>query len=275
MAASPMKGRPADLPGSERYAHGSRARYVAGCRCAECRAANTRAYHQRQAKALAAVGELAGPAALSGRCPGVDGKPCETSSKLRRDSKGGVCGGCRARLVWNGLVDAKPARAHLRRLSRRGVGYKSVADAADVGQTTVSEILSGAKRRIRCQAAKRILAVTAEAVADHAVVDGRATWKLLDELLARGVRKAEIARRLGMLTPALQIRRARVLARTAYAVARLHRVLSKPVTQTIAPPTVCGCARAVIFELDGKYFCGKCDQPARSDDASRAKESHK
>jgi hypothetical protein len=263
-----VSARPADLPGSERYAHGSRARYVTGCRCAECRAANTRAYHALQAKALAAVAELGTTAAPAGPCPGVEGKPCAAGSRLRCDSKGGVCGTCRVQLVWNGLVDAKPVRAHLRKLSRRGVGYKSVADAADVGQTTVAEILSGAKRRIRSQAAKRILAVTAEALADHAIVDARATWKLLDDLIERGVSKAEIARRLGMKTPALQLRRSRVLARTAYAVARLHRMIGKP--PELSTPIVCACARAVLFELDGEYFCGKCDRRARAVDAARA-----
>lgn len=40
LAAEP-KGRPKDMPPAERYEHGTRARYVAGCRCDSCRRANT------------------------------------------------------------------------------------------------------------------------------------------------------------------------------------------------------------------------------------------
>jgi len=51
-------------------------------------------------------------------CIGVDGAPCPTRTHLRKDSTGEVCGRCRARLVWNGLVPADGVRAHLRKLSR-------------------------------------------------------------------------------------------------------------------------------------------------------------
>ena len=276
--------RPADLPAAEAYEHGTRARYVTGCRCAECRAANTRAYHEHQARAVAAAVELApvppAPApqlwtapdgskrlrTYARACPGVDGAPCPNRSHLRKDSKGGVCGRCRELLVWNGLVDARPVLRHLRKLSRKGVGYKAVADAADVGRTTLVEILSGRKRTIRRQAERRVLAVTVEAIADHALVDGAPTWKLLHELIARGLRKGEIAQRLGMQRAALQIGKERVLARTAYAVARLHRVLSVPAPETgRAALGVCSCAKPVVFELDGEDYCGRCDRHARAE----------
>jgi hypothetical protein len=278
--------RPLDLPGPEAFSHGTRARYVTGCRCAECRAANTRAYHERQARAKAAAAELvAAPAprlqewtlpngskgfrVYSRACPGVDGAPCPNGSHLRKDSKGGVCGRCRELLVWNGLVDAAPVRRHLRKLSRKGVGYKSVADAADVGRTALVELLSGRRRQIRKQAERRILAVTVEAIADHGIVDGAATWKLVDELIARGLRKGEIAQRLGMQRAALQLGKERVLARTAYAVARLYRVLSAP-AEGRAALGVCSCSKPVVFELDGENYCGRCDQRAR---AERTEES--
>lgn len=51
------------------------------------------------------------------------------------------------------------------------------------------------------------------------------TWRLLDELVARGWSKSELARRLGLGSPALQFSRDRVRASTARAVEALHAEL--------------------------------------------------
>ena len=45
---APYPRRPVDLPPAERYLHGSRARYVTGCRCAPCREANNEYARMRQ-----------------------------------------------------------------------------------------------------------------------------------------------------------------------------------------------------------------------------------
>jgi hypothetical protein len=55
------------------------------------------------------------------------------------------------------------------------------------------------------------------------MVPARRTWRLIEQLLEEGFSKARIARELGMQTPALQLRRARVLARTELAVEKLWR----------------------------------------------------
>lgn len=55
--------RPSDLPPAERYQHGTRSRYVTGCRCDACRAANAAAYHERQARAKAAAALITTPSA--------------------------------------------------------------------------------------------------------------------------------------------------------------------------------------------------------------------
>lgn len=269
-------GRPSELPQAAQFTHGTRSRYVTGCRCDECRAANTRAYHDRQARAKAAAAELAAPrreklapqvwTAPDGTqqtrlyqraCAGVHSKPCPKGSHLRKDSTGTVCSSCRERLVWNGLVGTTKVLRHLARLSAHGVGYKSVAAAADVGHTTLCDILRGRKNKIRFQSERSVLAVTAEAIADHGIVDAGETWRLLNDLLARGLSKSEIARRLGT-KPALQVNRQRVLARTAYAVARLHRIVTTPKASEPAP-MLCSCAKPVVFELDDEHFCGKCE----------------
>lgn len=219
--------------------HGTRARYVRGCRCAACREANRLAYHARQAKAKAAAAELAVRSrepiektppggtpqtrTYRTRCPGLPGERCPKRSHIRRDSIGGVCAVCRSRLVWNGLVDARAARRHLRRLSRAGVGYKQVADAALVSPTIVGKILRGERKRIRKATSDRILEVDAGARADGALVDAAETWRMLRELEAEYFSKAELARQLGYRAPALQVGKRRVRASTEARVRRLYR----------------------------------------------------
>lgn len=233
--------RPADLPSAERFPHGIRARYVTGCRCDECRAANRRAYHERQARgraAAAAVTTQGGPApqawtapdgtrrtrVYKRACPGVNGRPCPKRAHLRADSTGGVCGTCRMALTWNGLVDAGPARRHIKALSRVGVGRDAVAAASDVGVTTIQDIRSGAKRKIRKATADRILAVDQGAAADRAYIPAEPTWRKVQELvLEDDFTQGEIARRLGYAAPALQLGRGRITAKNALRVDRLYR----------------------------------------------------
>jgi hypothetical protein len=234
--------RPLDLPPAERYRHGTRSRYVAGCRCDPCRAANTAAYHERQARAKAAAAELPAAAATPApqewtgpdgvkrvrvykrACPGVNGEPCPIGAHLRKDSKGGCCRACREKLVWNGLVDAGPARAHLLALSAQGVGRRSVEAACDVANSLLEEIKTGRKARIRKKTADRILSVDVGAVADHGLVSARETWGLIEQLLELGCTRKEIARRLGSIaaTPALQLRRGKVLAITQARVRKVY-----------------------------------------------------
>lgn len=123
----------------------------------------------------------------------------------------------------NGLVDARPVRKHLLALRRAGVGRRGIADAAGVPASTVAKLASGAKHRLREATARRLLAVTAEAAADGTRVPAGPTWALIGELQREGFSKAEIARRLGYVRPALQLGRRRVLASTAQKVERFYR----------------------------------------------------
>lgn len=170
--------RPADMPGAERWPHGVRARYACGCRCSECRAANSEYERYRQ--------------------------------KVRHED-------------WNGLVDAAPARRHLQALSAKGVGYKTVGDACDVARSTLTEVLAGRKRQIRARTSKAILAVTAAAIADHALVDAAGMWRRISVLQADGFSKAELARRLGFKREAIQFGKKRVLAKTVQRVERFYK----------------------------------------------------
>lgn len=172
----PTRSRLAERP------HGTRLRYISGCRCMLCRAANSR-------------------------------YECGRAAARRR-------GG------WNGLVPAIRARMHIEALSCQGVGFKSVALAADVGKTVVLQVRTGQKRQIRAETERRILAVDRAAIADGGLVPARPTWRRIAALLDEGFSKAELARRLGYQRPALQLGRRRITARNAVRVERLfNRVM--------------------------------------------------
>jgi len=145
--------------------HGDRLRYIAGCRCDECRKANSR--YERERQQARAAGD------------------------------------------WNGIVSAEAARRHMKKLSRQGVGRRAVQAATDIADTILSEIRSGRRQRIRVRG-------------DAALVPAGPTWGLIEDLLAAGFTKGEIALGLGRKTPALQLNKAFVTLRNAAAVKRLH-----------------------------------------------------
>lgn len=171
----PVQQLAADKP------HGSRLRYMAGCRCDLCRSANA-AYERDRIEA-------------------------------RKNGD------------WNGIVPACHARRHLNRLSRLGVGRRTVADVTDIAETILAEIRSGKRKNIRARTERLILAVTAESAADRALIPATKTWALLNELIAAGYTRGHIALALGAKTPALQISKHQVTVRHAADVARLHRRL--------------------------------------------------
>lgn len=262
--------RPKGLPTAEHYPHGARARYVAGCRCGECKGANRQAYHDRQARAKELAEQITTEKADAPQvwtapdgtkkvriykraCPGVNGKPCPHGSHLRKDSKGGVCGRCRLQLDWNGLVSATPARKHLRKLSRQGVGYKMVAEAACVSITVTDKIRTGKKKHIRAKTEKRILEVDAGAVADHGRIDAKETQQLLKEMLEAGYTKTDLAGRLGSKAkvPALQLlKTGKVTAKNAQKVRKLHKEIT----------------RELDWEKRGKYLCTNCGRSHKKKD---------
>lgn len=127
---------------------------------------------------------------------------------------------------WNGIVDAGPARAHLLKLSRAGVGQWSVVAATDIARSMIHEIKNGDRPRIRARTARKILAVTTDQRADHSHVRAAHTWVLIRELLREGYTKSALANLLGYKTRAIQYRRHRVTARNAQRVLALHRKLT-------------------------------------------------
>lgn len=103
-----------------------------------------------------------------------------------------------------------------------------VAEAANLATSIVFSIRTGERKRIRARTARRILAVTTACRGDAALVSAARTWQLISLLLDEGYTRTALARLLGSTskTPALQIRRDRVTARTAANVERLYRRLT-------------------------------------------------
>jgi hypothetical protein len=232
----------------EQFPHGTRSRYTAGaCRCDPCRAANRDAYRVRRARELELLAELgpepAAPAppivkvwrprggeprarTYRRACPGVKGRSCRRQTFVRSDSVGGVCATCRRSLAFNGLVPANRARRHIFSLARQGIGLMAVAAAGDLGHATLWAIKTGRKKRIMASTSARILAIDKGARADGALVPARQTWHLIRDLLAEGfTRRAIAVRALGCKSknPQLQLRRDRVTARNAHAIAKFYR----------------------------------------------------
>lgn len=221
-------------------AHGTRSRYVAGCRCEPCRIANRRYYVGRSEAVRVAAGEVEpNPGAATTTsfyrtrrdgsryriearaCPGTGGQPCVAGGVWLR-GQGEVCFRCvdKAR-VWNGLVPAERARQHLRRLSLAGIGRRTVSDACDVADSVLAEILSGEKVTIRAQTERRILDVNEGARADGSVIDSRPSWALIEDLVRRGATKRWVSAELGYAHYLQAL--PHISAKNAMRIAKLHR----------------------------------------------------
>lgn len=123
---------------------------------------------------------------------------------------------------WNGCVDASRAREHLRALSKAGVGKRAVAAASDVAVSVVDAVRGGRKARIRARTERRLLAVTVEMMSDGALTSARPALQMIEALRTEGFSKAELARRLGYASPALQFKGTRMRARSAARIAALY-----------------------------------------------------
>jgi hypothetical protein len=128
--------------------------------------------------------------------------------------------------VWNGVVSAEEAKAHLGKLSRVGVGSHSVADAGSIGHSTLAKVKRG-KSQIRAKTLRRILSVDEGAAADHALAppaDVRQMKKRIKQLTAKGFRRHHLATLLGMKSYGLQVGKAKgALVVTVAAVEKLWR----------------------------------------------------
>lgn len=126
---------------------------------------------------------------------------------------------------WNGLVSARKVRAHLKALSKKGVGRRAVAAASDVPEGTLNAIQAGKQQHLRAQSERRILAVTVDMASDHALIDIAPTLSLLRELKEAGFSQRRVARELGRKQPSLQLSKSRITPLMASRIAKVHRRL--------------------------------------------------
>ena len=198
-----------DLAKLASYDHGTRARYVSGCRCEDCRGANRDYAKAREIR----MHELASTVVPSGppipstmrrkgreenilRCPGVNGAQCARGGLWLRAGLP-VCARClELATVWNGLVDARPAREHIRKLQKQNVGIKQISDASGVATITISRILHE-DDVARVSTVRALLAVTVEARADGALVPAARSREIVRTLKKLGMRQRQMIAELG------------------------------------------------------------------------------
>lgn len=173
--------------------HGTRTRYVGGCRCEPCTEEN-RVYARELDRHHRRVAY------------GIEQPRPER------------------------VIDATEARDHLRWLASVGVGSRVVARRAGLTRTTVREIATGERSKCLPETTEKILAVGKYDRSSGARVDAADTWRKIDELLARGWTRTAIAQRI--VSPnarALQIGRDGVRASTAEKVSALYAEVMAPV----------------------------------------------
>lgn len=102
---------------------------------------------------------------------------------------------------WNGLVDAEPAREHVRALQSAGMGWKTIAATAGVSNGAMTKLIYGTQehgpsKRIRPDTEARLLAVTLN-LADGARTPTAGTMRRLQALAAVGWSQHRLAELLG------------------------------------------------------------------------------
>jgi hypothetical protein len=110
-------------------------------------------------------------------------------------------------------------------LSRQGVGRRAVAAASDVGKSTLQEIRNGHKTQIRAATERRILAVDASCISDHALVSAQRAQAQLARLKREGYPARRLVRFLGGQSDGLKFGVRFMTARNVRRVERLYREL--------------------------------------------------
>lgn len=154
---------------------------------------------------------------------------------------------------WDNLVDAEPARQHVRALMAQGMGWKAVASASGLRNSSVITNLLYGKgnrpptRRLQPDKVARILAVRLQ-LADHQLTDAAGTTRRLRALVALGWSRQRLAGQLGIgpsnFTPLVDGSRTKVIVATQRAVYALYDELSMTHPPADTPNLVAGVNRA-------------------------------
>jgi len=111
-----------------------------------------------------------------------------------------------------------------------GIGRRAVADSTGVAGTIISLIKSGRRRKIRAMTEMKILTVNRQCLSDGAYVSSGTAWQQLEELIAEGFTKQELARRLGSKAKVLSLqidahRSGKIRASSALKVNKLYNMI--------------------------------------------------
>lgn len=123
----------------------------------------------------------------------------------------------------NPLIDAAPVRAYLQQLAAKGVTPHRVGTLAGVRWVALYRIASGQQQHIRKQTAEAVLAVTPTAQDAFALVPSYHSRQLIDGLRSEGYRHKDLAQRLRLRSPAVQVHNPRVTVRNALKIRGFYR----------------------------------------------------
>jgi hypothetical protein len=124
--------------------------------------------------------------------------------------------------AWKPRRSAEAARKHLRRLSRFGIGIRTVSEVTGIATSTLLGYKTERRRHISETNETLILNVTRDARIDRTRVDARRTRRMVKALLIEGFTRQELAKRMGRSQ--FQIaRKPCVFAQTEMLVEKLHR----------------------------------------------------
>jgi len=140
----------------------------------------------------------------------------------------------RGEWTYNGLVSADAARKHLMKLSKQGVGRRTVASITALPQSSIAKIRSGTKRHIRAKTEQAILKVSRDAAHGAALIDAAPTWRIINRLLGRGMSKRAIAKALGYAQQ-LQLNKNKITAFNALKVRAFAETFVRAARQEVHP----------------------------------------
>lgn len=222
--------------------HGTRAKYVwEKCRCFHCRLANTdyqtareAALHRREPYRSVYVRMTNEWIVRHRETMEIIVRTSDKEEAHRvRDARNRDSARInQADMLWASKVEINRVRRHIRMLRDKGIGYKRIAALVGMSESRMLAIASGechrkdrpTALRLRITTVQRILEIDPKP-APGARVDARDDCnRMIDEMLACGLTKTEIARRLGQKgnPPTLQISRRSVTVSTVAKVRKVH-----------------------------------------------------
>jgi len=135
--------------------------------------------------------------------------------------------------TWTALVDAAPAREHVRRLQRNGMTAEAIARAAGISVHSVLDLQRAHPTKRRARRRRITPALEEKIIAVRAPVSGRidstGTIRRVQALVARGWPVSHIARHAGLSCENASeiLKRPRVYVTTAKAIADVYTALRR------------------------------------------------